>query len=239
MSSPLVIGGAGGSGTRVVARIVRLGGRYMGNDRNGSEDTMPVARFEWRWGLDYLESGPSDAMVQQLEAAVDEHLAERPDAAPWGWKHPHSYLLLPFLLKRFPQMRFIHVIRDGRDIAFSRNQQQAERYGELLGRPDEPLTLRSAAWWAWANVWASRNGKALGHNYLLVRLEDLCAEPDTWTRRIVEFSGGDDSGALAAEVKQSDSVGSWRRRELSLLRSIEAVCRNALRFFGYLERGRP
>jgi hypothetical protein len=232
--SPLVIGGTGGSGTRIVTRLVRLGGRYMGSDRNASEDAMPFARFDWEWGVRYLASGESPAMVRAFEDAVAEHLASRPDGGAWGWKHPHSYLLLPFLGERLPEVRFIHVIRDGRDIATSENQQQARHYGPLLGRPDEPEEVRSAAWWAWANLRAREHGESLGGRYLLVRLEDLCADPVAQARRIDEFTGGAAENS-AGEVESPGSLGRWRGCDRALIDEIEAACRGALRHFGYPE----
>jgi hypothetical protein len=233
MSSPLVIGGTGGSGTRVVARIARLGGRYMGSEQNETEDCPAFARFDWRWGLRYLQSGPDPAMAEAFDAAVAEHLDDRPAGAPWGWKHPQSYLLLPFIHRRFPEMKFVHVVRDGRDLAFSDNQLQLNRYGSLLGQVDGPPPVKSAAWWAWANVRVREVGSALGANYLLVRLEDLCAEPATWCQRVLDFSGGEGDG-LAAEVERPPSLGRWREHDGALLTEVERACGDALQRFDYV-----
>jgi len=46
---PNIIGGTGGSGTRVVARIVRHGGMYIGTHLNDSEDALDLARYSDRW----------------------------------------------------------------------------------------------------------------------------------------------------------------------------------------------
>lgn len=232
MSSPLVIGGTGGSGTRVVARIVRLGGRYMGVERNETEDCPSFARFDWRWGLRYLTDGPGPEMEGAFDAAVAEHLAGRPGEAPWGWKHPQSYLLLPFIHRRFPELRFIHVVRDGRDVALSENQLQLGRYGSLLDGGAERPPVRSAAWWAWANLRAREAGGALGDRYLLVRFEDLCADPVAWSRRILELSGGAGED-LAAEVEPPASLGRWRECDAALMSEIEDACGEALRGFEY------
>ena len=75
-----------------------------------------------------LLRGPPD-----LDAAVARHLAPlggRP--RPWGWKHPHSLLLLPLLVDAWPRLRFVHVVRDGRDMAFSANRNQLAG-GKLYG----------------------------------------------------------------------------------------------------------
>ena len=195
---------------------------------------MPIARFDWDWGLPYLESGPESPMAQQFEEAIAEHLAGRPNGALWGWKHPHSYLLLPFLRERFPEMRFIHVVRDGRDIALSDNQQQARHYGALLQRPDEPGPVRSAAWWAWANLRAQDTGGSLGNDYLVMRLEDLCADPAASIQRVLEFSGGEDDGTLRSEITRPRSLGRWHGCDGALVRKIEGACGDALRRFGYV-----
>lgn len=239
VSSPLVIGGAGGSGTRVVARIARLGGRYMGADRNASEDAMPFARFDWDWGLRYLKSGPSPEMSRRFEETVSEHLAGRDGEGPWGWKHPHSYLLLPFLRDRFPGLCFIHVVRDGRDVAFSENRNQVRRYGGLLRRAREPEAVRSAAWWEWANLHARTDGEAMGDDYLLLRLEDLCSDPVAETRRIVGLSGAGRAESLAAEVRTPGSLGRWRRADATLARDVEGACAEGLHAFGYRLTGSP
>ena len=205
----------------------------MGADRNDSEDAMPFAWFDWNWGLPYLEHGPTPEMAGQFEDAVDEHLSGRTDDGPWGWKAPHSYLFLPFLHRRFPEMRFIHVIRDGRDIALSSNQRQARRYGRLLNRPDESEPVRSAAWWSWANLRAAKLGEGLlGGGYLAVRFEELCKDPAAVTRRIAAFSGGADA-ALATEVTAPSSIGRWRDQDAAEMREVEATCEEALLRFGY------
>lgn len=49
ISSPLVIGATGGSGTRVVARICRRAGYDLGKDLNEAEDALPFASFHDRW----------------------------------------------------------------------------------------------------------------------------------------------------------------------------------------------
>ena len=42
---PNTIGATGGSGTRVVARIVREGGMFTGTDLNAYEDALPFGEY--------------------------------------------------------------------------------------------------------------------------------------------------------------------------------------------------
>ena len=46
---PGVTGATGGSGTRVVARVMRRGGMFIGTDLNVSEDALDFAAFSDRW----------------------------------------------------------------------------------------------------------------------------------------------------------------------------------------------
>ena len=158
---PCVIGATGGSGTRVVARIVRAAGMYIGDDLNNYEDALPFAAFSDRWINDYVASGSVPdpetrrRMIEELDGLVEEHLSHRPDdAAAWGWKEPRSIYLLPFFHRHLPALRFLHVVRDGRDMAFSENQQQLKKHGDAA--LDRKLRwqrkpYRSVALWAHVN----------------------------------------------------------------------------------------
>lgn len=253
-SSPLVVGGTGGSATRLVTRIVRLAGRFMGSNVNAFDDALDLARFDWRWGLDYLrarkigeEQEIAERMAEDHDEAVRRHLAPlgRRSAMPWGWKHPHSYLMLPFLNERYQELRFVHVVRDGRDIAFSTNQQQALHYGPLaLGEHDAhagPAAVRSAAYWAWANALAAEDGRRhLGERYLCLRFEDLCGEPEATAARLLTFASGrvaDDAlvSEAVTQISPPASVGRWRSAQIDLAMAVTDAARPTLHRFGYLE----
>jgi len=238
---PLVIGGTGGSGTRAVARIVARAGVFMGARTNRSEDALDLAEFDWRWGPELVRSGCTEEIRQAFEMALAAHLALRPAGTEgWGWKHPHSYLLLPFLAERFARLRFIQVVRDGRDIALSRNHNQVRLYGEdALGPGDPADPVRRIAFWAWANDRAAaRRAELLGDRSMCVRLEDLCRAPEETTRRVLEFAGRAGAGRdldAAREIVPPDSLGRGRRADPSLLARLEEAAGATLRRFGYLD----
>lgn len=249
--SPLVIGGTGGSGTRLVARIVRRAGRFMGLNLNSFDDALDLARFDWRWCLRYLRArttGREREMAVRMAAdhaeAVRRHLAPLGNGsrAPWGWKHPHSYLMLPFLHEVHQDLRFVHVVRDGRDMAFSPNQRQALQYGTVaLGeRRAIAPAVRSAAYWAWANALAAEDGgRHLGERYLCLRYEDLCREPEATVAGLLRFAGAAADDQLIAqvvgEISPPASVGRWRRAEIELATAVTEAARPALSRFGYLQ----
>lgn len=242
---PNVIGATGGSGTRVVARIVQANGMFIGTNRNAYEDALDFAAYSDRWinrfvadssGRDRL----SDGMTDDLCTLVRQHTADLPaDAARWGWKEPRSIYLMEFFNERMPTFRFLHFIRDGRDMAFSDNQQQLKKHGSAIfrdGRPSWRRPIRSIALWNRVNLQAADLGeRELGSRYLRVRFEDLCAEPGGTVGRIFDFFElkGDAEAIARAEVRPPETLGRWQEEGKRLIAELEREGGAALARFGY------
>lgn len=179
---PLVIGGTGGSGTRLVARLIRTMGVDLGSDVNDSEDALSFVSLIDRY-VDRIVSSKrvdDDAFKHDLEIAVRDHLAAV-SGQSWGWKNPRSIYLLPLLDRLIPQIHFIHVIRHGLDMALSENRNQLNMHGEaVLGKSVHDLrpTLGAALLWQTVNNSAADYGETMRDRYFLVRFEDVCESPD-------------------------------------------------------------
>ncbi len=244
---PRAIGATGGSGTRVVGRIVRAGGMYIGTNLNDYQDALDLAGFSDRWingfvqtGLAGLTSDTRSEMTDDLGRALDAHRRDEPaDALAWGWKEPRSIYLISFFDAVMPRFRFLHFMRDGRDMAFSDNQQQLRKHGDavLPGRAWRKVSpKRSIALWSHVNSQAADFGEQrMGDRYLRVRFEDLCSEPAATVARIYEFFGlqGDIEGA-AAEVRPPDTLGRWKERNQKALDELHEIAAPSLERFGYL-----
>jgi len=113
-----------------------------------------------------------------------------------GDKSPENALSLPTLNRLYPDARFIHIIRDGRDACISgwfhlRRQGKTDRFNSLA---------EYAAYFAedhWSRYIESARSAAaqLPDRYLEVRYEQLHADATGETRRILEFLGVDASPA--------------------------------------------
>jgi hypothetical protein len=246
-SGPVVVGATGGSGTRVLARLLEAGGVFIGSDLNPYEDALAFGRFSDRW-IDVVETidGRADAatcaaMRAELEAILAGDYAELPQGmVRWGWKEPRSIYLLPFFDAAMPPLRFVHFVRDGRDMAFSENQNQLVKHGQaVLGsdRPERRKPIRSIALWTAINSRAADYGEAeMGGRYLRVRFEDLCSDPAETARAVYRFLGlpGDPGEAARAEVSPPATLGRWRDEKPAVIRELEEVAEAALVRFGYL-----
>jgi hypothetical protein len=244
---PVVIGAVGGSGTRVFTKILRHAGLFMGKHVDDQGDSQPVSAFYSEFASEYLarngelEEERSDRLSGRLEACLQEHLDGIPEPDhPWGVKNSRSILMLPFWHDCFPGMRFLHVLRDGRDMAYSAQQNQVRRHGKALLGPDmsRPAPERAMLWWAQVNGAAADYGEAtLGERYLRIRLEDLCGRPKRTVKALFAFVGSTGQTKEAvAEVRRPQSLGRWRERPQEEVAQLEALGRNALERFGYLAR---
>ena len=186
---------------------------------------------------------PDPAMRADLLAVLSEQREGIPAPdAPWGWKNPRTIYLLPALDQALPGFACVQLVRDGRDMAYSKNQQQVEAYGELLvpelASASDPV--RSIALWSRINLAAARYGHAqMRGRHLLVRYEDLCGDPRAAARLVLEHLGIDPSAELlesAAElVKPSGQSGRWREAEAGEAAELTAAGAPGLREFGYAE----
>lgn len=153
------------------------------------------------------------------------HVAER---TPWHVVH------MPLIAEIYPDARFVHIIRDGRDVARS-----------IVPQPWPPHTLAEAAEEWRRSVEAGRAAaELLGEQLLEVRYEDLLSQPRPVIERIyahLGLAGGVDAGVAAAakEVNvgpQDYRVGAgkwrdaWSRRER---RTFERVAGDLVRELGY------
>lgn len=249
-ASPLVIGATGGSGTRVVARIARLAGYDLGTNLNSAEDALEFYSFHDKWINPFVKArergtalSPVDSHRMKLEfqSALDRHHPPGSPETHWGWKAPRSIYLLPFLLAELPQMKFIHVLRDGRDMALSANQVQLRKHGAAVLSVKERLLRsapeRSLLLWSRVNARAAEFGESkLRENYLRVRFEDLCAKPLETTAHIINFLNArvDPEAIAKAEISPPATLQRWKTCSPAILAKLERLGAEALRRFGYL-----
>ena len=177
-----MIGATGGSGTRVVARMVRTGGMFTGEKLNSYEDAVELGLYSDRWIDRYVAGHARRISMSRWPPTYARSSRTTPstvpeDARAWGWKEPRSIYLLRFWHETMPSLRFSHFVRDGRDMAFSENQNQLKKHGnavlgEELRRAKTPV--RSIALWNRVNQAAADYGEEVpGARYLRVRFEDF------------------------------------------------------------------
>lgn len=242
---PLVVGATGGSGTRVMVQVLRKAGWFMGNRVNPrNEDSLPIAWFLTKWLKDLkdfpnVDRGLLGRALRDFDRMI--HIHRRGVASPdarWGWKNPRSLWLVPFLVNRFPKLKFVHMIRDARDMMLSENIYFLRQNGHWLLGED---------WWrnpeeAQLQLWRRSNNRAVefAQNYLknryhMVRYEDLCRKPEETVSRLMQFLGSPeiDVGPLIQGIHDRGNIGRWRKAQSDTMRNLPPDVRADLQRFGY------
>ncbi len=281
---PVVIGGMGGSGTRVVAQILIELGYYMGGKLNHANDnlwfTLLFKRPKWykskvirnvqniTLGLQLF----SELMTNQIRwnaskilfvsrVIIDIFLGKHTivpcgkainilksilsaqnslTSVCWGWKEPNSHIFLPYLIDFFPNISYIHVIRHGMDMAFSRNQQQVRNWGWLYGidflSDGYNMPRASLDYWIRSTERVINLGSSLlGDRFMIVKLEELCKMPESEIRRLLQFLqiyqlDGDKQSTLAGLPQMPKSVGRYKAKGLQYFSDSQI---EGVRKFGY------
>lgn len=103
--------------------------------------------------------------------------AQQQGKVRWGVKMPSYVTRMDELGPLFPHARFIHIVRDGRDVALSMT-------GLSWGTRHIPTLAED---WRWMTVLGRKMGNLLGDRYHELRYEDLVRDPESHLRAICEF----------------------------------------------------
>jgi hypothetical protein len=135
---------------------------------------------------------------------VMHEIVESQGAGRWADCTPEHLLYMRKIKRQIPDARFIHIIRDGRDVALS-YLRQGWSY-PLPWDKTEQLAV-AALYWNWIVGKGRRDGGHLGADYEEVRFEDLVMHPAETLLRIGAFIGHD----LDYATIQRNGVGSVRK----------------------------
>ena len=141
-------------------------------------------------------------------AAFFETVAARRGKRRWAEKTPLNVRHLAWIFRHFPNARFIHVLRDGRDVACSLRSHPVRRFvdGAWLSVPQN-RTIASCV-----GQWLTLTGEGMrwraDPRYVEIRYEDLVQDPETTMRRVMAFVGEPFDEAWLAARLTAQSWGS-------------------------------
>jgi hypothetical protein len=255
LTAPVVIGGVGGSGTRLIAQVFRELNYYFGYDLNDANDNLwftlifnrpevlnyspeefnktfdifmkgmtgegnftndernvlesytQVKRYResHEWLLErkqtllstdishkefflWLKNGMLNSRyIEDIKAPLSWNKGFKKNDF-WGWKEPNSHLFLDKLINIYPDMKYIHVVRNGLDMAHSKNQGQLNFWGKhIIGDDIEYTPYYSLKYWATVHKRIIDIGKDMGKNFLMLSYDEFCAEPNQGLDKISDF----------------------------------------------------
>jgi len=189
------------------------------------------------------------SLIGVFVAIYEQYLRQSCGKRRWGCKSTFIIDFLPEVMAALPEARFLFLVRDPRDVAASSRQS--------IFSPFHPFFT--------AQLWQQQQSQGLAmldatpERFLLVRYEDLLAEPESTVKRICAFVGEEYEATMLtfyqteAAKKSGRLSSSWRntaapilrgnrgkfRQELSPdeIRLVEGVTGSLMERFGYAPEG--
>lgn len=214
------------------------------NDTNLRHLIQDISRERWfqrchkKWGFEVdCDAVFDDVQTRTYRGVLDAvflQLARHNDMAPrWGDKTPEYTTQLDVIGPLFPDAKYIHLVRDGRDVALS-----------LMGRFWGPRNIYTAAcdWKNSVDAVDAFAATCAPGQFMTVTYEQLLTDPVSVFREFVTFLEIDDpDGSLDALIAERlpldlkrDNFDKWRSRlSPSQCRLFERVAGDVLKRHGF------
>lgn len=188
-----------------VVSLARRSERYQVDGRFDVEalaaDVTAHPRFE-RWGLpgqelrDKLVSAGADGYPAAIRAVYQAY-ADHRGKPRYGDKTPKYVKDIARLAELFPESRFVHIVRDGRDVVLS--------FKDLGWGPDSAIES-ALRWRNWVELGRDAARDIDRERYLEIRYEDLAADPAQVLRQVCEFIALPFSEQMFEYTERADEI---------------------------------
>ncbi len=244
--------GAAGPVPAILAWICDAMGIRLGTHPNlqtGDPEDLNFTRSIKKIALRNFHSGQPFAVcprrLRQFERAVVKfHRGVGSRHGLWGWKFPETYLLAPFVAEALPRSRWIHLVRDGRDVSFKNHltDDPTRRLGRALlrhvGVLDHPHHVQAARSWEFQVRAFTEYRAQIDHISILeLRFEQLLEDPESCIARLSEFLEADCAEPvrewISVHIKE-EKLAQYLGEDARKVREIEDAIGPTLKIFGYL-----
>ncbi len=214
----ITIIGRGHSGTRAISHTLSASGVYMGAELNASGDLIPaqdmyeacrlMARHvkylgDLKWDFSNLHTMKIDPDFERLVGSYLESVLKS-DAALKGWKLPETTLVYPWIVRLFPDIRYIFWVRDPRDsILGGHLTDDLADFGVPYDHTEDVRERRVISWKYQSNIF---NSTPRPRHLLQLRFEDFILRQEQTLKKLEEYLGF----PVAKIEVRPESVGRWK-----------------------------
>jgi hypothetical protein len=190
----------------------------MGDTLNKSGDLVPaddlyeacrvmarqvVYKGQMRWDFAKLHTMPIDPEFKKLVGSYLSSVLQSP-AARKGWKLPETTLILPWIVRMFPEAYYIHWLRDPRDCILGAHlTDDLADFGVPYEKTDD-VRMRRAISWKYQSEIVKSTPKP--KHWMTVRLEDFVLDQKKALEALEKFLGF----PLVAIPVKPEVVGRWK-----------------------------
>ncbi|MAS32701.1 MAG: hypothetical protein CL610_01765 [Anaerolineaceae bacterium] len=216
--SLITIIGRGHSGTRAISHTLYASGVYMGDTLNASGDLLPpqpmydacrvAAQYiQWKGGLEWDFSQLNNMDIPQeftdlIQTFLKSVLGNK--ASDKGWKIPETTLVYPWIVRMFPDAKYIFWIRNPRDCILARHKTDDMRdFGIDYPETDDERLRRAISWKYQYDLVKAFPKPA---NWLEVRFEDFVLKQEETLARLEDYL----EIPLGRIIVRPDAVDRWK-----------------------------
>jgi len=217
----ITIIGRGHSGTRAISHTLSVSGVFMGEPLNVSGDLLPpqamydacrvlAKHVQWRGGMEWdwsaLHEMPiPDEFVQLINTYLTTVNASTSEHK--GWKIPETTLVFPWILRMFPDIKYIFWVRNPRDCILGSHLTDSLTDFGVPYPETEDVRLRRAISWKYQIDLVKATPRPA--QWIEVRFEDFVLKQEETLDRLEEFLGI----PLARIPVQPEAVGRYKTDE--------------------------
>ena len=210
--------GRGHSGTRSISHTLTASGVFMGEPLNVSGDLLPPEKmyeacrvfaeyvtYEGNNHWDFSRVNTCE-IPAKFKTLIEEYLHSvlTSDAEYKGWKIPETTLVYPWIVRMFPQIRYIFWVRDPRDcILGSHLTDDLGDFGVKYEKTGDVRHDRAVSWLYQREIVRATPEPEYA---LSVRFEDMVFDQDNTIARISDYLGI----PIAKIEMRPDSVGRYK-----------------------------
>ena len=247
---PVVVMGRGHSGTRIMAWALAALGIRMGTleakptgdcqDRRFTGIIKDLARRNLQRPPAAM---PAQRDLKAFQKAVYKYLGWMKNISPaWGWKFPETYLIGNIVAATFPAARYIHMLRDGRDLAFKEHLTDDPNRGlgrtllKHLNAVDKPDYIQAALSWEFQIRRFAAFAAGIGDQVHTLTFETLCRDPMGEMEKVASFLDipmTDTCRQYLQDAVDPSKVAQFRYADAAKLAEVERLIGDTLKFYGY------
>ena len=221
MKNAITIIGRGHSGTRAISHTLSASDVFMGAPLNKSGDLVPpnamydacriMSQYvQWQGDLtwDFSQLHTMDiptSFTDLIDAYLESVLSSSADVR--GWKIPETTLVFPWIVRLFPDIKYIMWVRNPRDCILGRHKtDDLADFGIPYPKTDDERQRRAISWkYQYELIKSTPKPK----HWLTVRFEDFVLNQDETLARLEAYLGF----KVAKIPVRLDSIDRWRTDE--------------------------
>lgn len=217
----ITIIGRGHSGTRAISNTLSESGVFMGSPLNSSWDLIPPESMyeacrvfgkyvDYKGDLTWdfskvLSMEPDPAFVRLIEDYLSSVLSS--NVPNKGWKIPETTLCYPWILKMFPDIHYIHWVRDPRDCILGGHvTDELKNFNIDYPETGDIREKRAISWKYQRELMKATPEPA---KLIKIRFEDMIFKQDEVLKELESFLGIE----MAKIEMRPDSVGRYKTDE--------------------------